>query len=362
MNDVKSAFCGLNFDKRECGDKGICDTLVGLGEFELFCTPGHKGALDSDDVTEFDGESLFPAGSVRFAEREIAAHYGVSHARMLVCGASMGIKAAIMAVGGDIVMPAFTHKSAFSGAELARVNAFTFDCGASDGLPKVPTTEQCVAAIKAHASAKALLITSPDYFGRCAPVGEIAVAAKELGVKLIVDAAHGAHFATDPELFPMGAEKYADIAVLSAHKTLRTLTQAAIGTVNDDSLIDAYDRATELLGTTSPSYRLLASVESGVRYERENKRRYLPLISALKQLRAGVKCLDNDDPLRIVVDARDFRMDGQTLNKRLIERRVMPETYYGDYCVFIITLSDDAAKVDHLKRVLLGIKGERHGR
>lgn len=344
---------------RRCTIEKSANAFAG---FTAFCMPGHKGRLDPLDQSEHDEDYLFPAASVVDAEAKAARHYGVKKARFLVCGASMGIKAAFMAAKCDVVAPGFTHRSAGLGARLAGTKLFTFSTGERGGLANVPAPGDYEKAFSDHPSAKAALVTSPDYFGRTADVGGIKEVCDRLGKLLIVDAAHGAHFASRPDIFPAGGEKYADFAVLSAHKTLRAMTQSAIGAVNNERYFAAYDEAVDLIGTTSPSYRLLSSLENAIAFEKENKEDYDGLARACRELGSRIKCLAVDDPLRIVVDCGAYGTTGERFYYECVRNKIMPETFFGDYCVFIVTLSDKPGKVRGLaekaERILLK-KGKR---
>ena len=326
-------------------------------DFRAFCMPGHKGRLDPLDQSEHDEDCLFPAASVAKAEAKAAKHYGVKKARFLVCGASMGVKAAFIAAKRDTVAPEFTHRSAVLGAFLAGTQLFTFPTGEEFGLPKVPAPADYERAFGVYPTAQAALVTSPDYFGRTADVKGIKAVCERRGKLLIVDAAHGAHFATRPDIFPVGGEKYADFAVLSAHKTLRALTQSAIGAVNNERYFAAYDEALDLIGTTSPSYRLLASLENAIAFEETHGAGYDNLKAACDEFRSRVKCLNTDDPLRITVDCGAYGTTGERFYYECVRRRIMPETFFGNYCVFIITLSDEPEGVrgltDEAEKILL---------
>lgn len=342
--------------KRISGFKSIIEAASALTKNMRFSTPGHKGRLCAADVTEYDEDEFFPADVVENAEKKAASFYSVRAARLLVGGASLGIKAALLAADTDVVAPVFTHRCAFYGAKLARREIFTFDAGESEGLPGLPTPEAVEAAFASHPGAGAALITSPDYFGRCAPVEEIGRVCEKLGKRLLCDCAHGAHFASRPDLFPLGGERVAAIAALSSHKTLRALTQTAVGTVGDESLLARYDEALALLGTTSPSYLLLSSIESAIEFERENAGGYDALVAATKRLKEEVPCIENDDPMRIVVDCGEA--GGKAFMRALICRGVLPEAYYGRYCVFIVTLSDSPGDVDALAEKIRAVLKE----
>lgn len=334
----------------------VSELAAAAGKKAIFATPGHKGALCKTDVSEYG--ALFPAEAVARAEREAAEHYGVVHARISVGGASLAIKAAMMCARCDAVAPAFTHVSAFYGAELAGTKIFTFDAIPEKGLPPVPTYADYERAFDLNPGAGAAIVTSPDYFGRCADVKAIRKVCDERGKLLIADCAHGAHFASRRDIFPDGGERHAHFAALSAHKTLRALTQSAVGTVNDGAFVEAYDEAMELLGTTSPSYPLIASVQNAIAYERENACRYDALIKECERF-YRLPRVHSDDPLRIVVDAAKVGRSGEELYAAMTDAGFIPETHYGDCVVFIVTLSDAVAGVRRLYEALDSALKER---
>lgn len=351
MNDLRTAFfpCG-DKEKREdaAAFSSIRERAAFFSAFDVFSTPGHKGKLDTLDVTEYDEDVLFPGRQVELAEKSGAKHYGVKRLRFSVGGSSLAIKAAVLTVGGDIIAPEFSHRCLKDGLKLIGKTGYFFKTRTEDGLPAVPLRSDYEREISAHPSASAVFVTSPDYFGRTADVASIKELCAERGLKLIVDCAHGAHFASRRDLFPKGGETLADFACLSAHKTLRAYTQSAFGVCNDENYFERYDEAFRLLGTSSPSYLLLAGLESALEYERKNAYRYDALVEAVRALETRVPHLETDDPLRLVVKARD----GKALFDALVRKNIMPETYYGDYVVFIITLSDDEKKTEKLAGVL----------
>jgi arginine/lysine/ornithine decarboxylase len=352
MFDIKTCF-GQDVEREETKcSKGISALVESLPNFDSFCMPGHKGALTRKDLTELDGGNIFPSSSIKNAQNKAAKIYSVKACRFLTGGASQGIKAAVMAVGGDIIAPSFTHRSVKEGTLLSGKRYITFDSGIDEnGLPRVPTLADYEKAIDENPHAKAVVVTSPDYFGRVAPVEKIAKLCHEKGKLLIADCAHGAHFAFRKDIFPKGGESVADFSVLSTHKTLRALTQSAIGVVNAESYLASYDQALALLGTTSPSYLLLSSIESAIDYEVENAKLYDALVTGCNEIRKNKSCLCGGDPLRLTVKFSD----GKKAFDELVKKGIMPEAYYGDTVVFIVTLSDDEEKIKRLNKAMENI-------
>ena len=350
MNDIKDCF-GNNSKRynENTSDISIDALLKERQDFLTFCTPGHKQELCSDDISEWKGGEIFPKNSVAVAEEKTRQHYRVKKLRFLVNGASIGIKASILCASVDFVAPTFSHKSVFDGAKLAKVRAFTFCCTEEDGLPNLPTLNDYIQAFEKYPSAKMAVVTSPDYFGRTVQIEPISNWCKQNNKMLLVDASHGAHFATRPDLFPKGGETFGDFAVLSAHKTLRALTQTAFGVCNNEQYFTQYDDAIELLSTTSPFYPFYAQLNNAIRFEIQNAQKYDELKKACGELKKTIRCKQNDDFLRLVVDC------GKHCEKTfdmLVQNGIMPETYYDRYCIFIVTLSDSVQKVGKLKEIL----------
>lgn len=313
-----------------------------------FHTPGHKGKLLSEDITEIDGGRLFPASEIELAESKIAEAYGADYAFMLTGGSSMGVKAAIMAADTDVLCWTYSHKSVFDGATLASHAVVTVG---SDPL-RPPTPAEIRTALDLVKSIGAVVITSPTYFGFTADLQAIKEVTFARGVKLIVDGAHGAHF-IGSELLPTPPDRYANLCNVSAHKTLDCLTPGAILLGRDATLLEGVKRNLSLLGTTSPSYPLLASIEHSVECLRESRAAYSELHCAIEGFKAEVKTLANDDFTRIVVDAAHYGLTGEELNARLMQNNVYSELAYGDYVVFIATARDKQKEIIALKEAVL---------
>lgn len=300
-----------------------------------FHTPGHKGSLLTYDVTEIDDS--FPGDCITEAQNNAAKFFCSKYCRFLTGGSSMGMKAAIMAVGGDILAPADRHPCVDEGAELAGVELFEYDFGKCDGLQIRPTAEQIGDCLDRNPSVKAVVLLSPDYYGRVIDIS-VAQEIKRRGKILIVDSAHGAHFPVS-DLFPQSYSAIADFCNLSGHKTLPCLTQGAYLTVNNEQYMAGVDHALKLLGTTSPSYLLLASLEYGIEFAKHNAEHYKKLHERLTEIKSAVSTLDNDDFTRLVVDTGS-KNQGEKLYFALKDRGIVAEKYDERYVVFIITVCD----------------------
>ncbi|MDW4726354.1 aminotransferase class V-fold PLP-dependent enzyme, partial [Escherichia coli] len=89
---------------------------------------------------------------------------------------------------------------------------------------------------KKDSSIKAVLITRPNYYGIYQPIEKLVTYCHENNIKIIVDEAHGTHFAL--ECFDKNAMQLGcDISINSYHKTMPAFTQtAAINFNSEDRL------------------------------------------------------------------------------------------------------------------------------
>lgn len=314
-------------------------------------TPGHKGALNASDITEIDDS--FPSDSIQRAQQNTAELLGSRHCRFLVGGSSMGIKANVLAAGGDILLAGNSHRALFEAAKLAKVNAFVVQNEVKDGLSLPLSAEQIEKGLNEHPSVKAVYITSPDYYGYVAR-GEISEVVNGRAY-LFCDGAHGAHFPFRPDLFPKSFSHFADSVNLSAHKTLPAYTQSAFLAVNNDELIGKIDDALELLGTTSPSYILLGGLEYAAQYSKEYAYRYDELKKSVDVFKKSVPCAQNDDFTRLVVDAKRIGLGGEELYLRLKQKGIVAEKHDGRYVVFIVTLLDTVEQIQKLKEEICAV-------
>lgn len=318
-----------------------------------FHTPGHKGKLCSEDITEIEDE--FPLDEVAAAEAKTAAYYGAKRLFYLTGGSSMGVKAMIMSAGGDILAEEKSHVSVREGAELAGVKLFTIKNEIENGLQKPVSAAAVTAALKAHPSVRAVILTSPDYYGFNAS-REAADAVIAAGKKLFIDGAHGAHYAFASGLLDGYVYRVADAYNMSAHKTLPAYTQTAYLAVNDATFAPIAERNLKLLGTTSPSYPMLARLEYAADYAAEHSERYAEIKEWSERFRTEFACADNDDLTRLVVDAEALGESGKSLYARLRERGITAEKYDERYVVFIFTVMDEDGDYELLMEELCAIK------
>ena len=239
-----------------------------------FHTPGHKSAaqalprdLLSLDFTELpDTDSLLEAnGAILAAEEEAARLFGVARTLLSAGGCTLCIQTMLRLAaprGGTIICGRVLHRSAVNAMALLDLRPVWVlprpDAGA--GLPGRVCAQDVAAALDENQDAKAVYLTSPDYYGVLADIGAIGKVCKARGVPLLVDNAHGSHLrflARDLHPASLGAS----MTACSAHKTLPVLTGGAWLNIADKNFAADAKEAMALFASTSPSYPVMASLD-----------------------------------------------------------------------------------------------------
>lgn len=223
------------------------------------------------DVTEVPGtDDLFhPEEMIRESLKLLAQAMGASRSYMLVNGSTCGIYAMIMGLlnkKDKIIVQRNCHKSVHTAIYLGDLESVYVYPKVVEGfnIPSNVSAAEIKRAIEANGDAKAVMITSPTYYGACADIRSIAKLCKEKDILLLVDEAHGAHFNFSSLLPECAINLGADIAVTSFHKTLPALTQTAVLNVSSSlskEQIEKIESKLEMFESSSPSYILLASID-----------------------------------------------------------------------------------------------------
>jgi len=249
-----------------------------------FYAPGHKqGQGVSRKMQDLIGKQVFqadlpelpeldnlfaPTGAIVAAQSLAAQTFGATHTWFLVNGSTSGIIAAILAtcgMGEKIILPRNIHQSAIAGLILSGaipifINPETEPQG---GFAYNVTPEAVSQALIQHPDTKAVMILHPTYQGVCSDLQAIADLTHSYQIPLLVDEAHGAHFAFHADLPPSAMSLGADLAVQSTHKTLSSLTQSSMVHLQGDRVCpQRISKALQLVQSTSPSYLLLASLDA----------------------------------------------------------------------------------------------------
>lgn len=254
------------------------------GDHYPYHMPGHKRNREAGpmasyygiDITEIDGfDDLHHAeGILQEAQERANKLYGGrgTETFYLINGSTCGVLASIMAAaqrGEKILAARNCHRSVYHAAILQELELqYCFvpvieEYGICGGI----NAKEIDRLLKQHADCRAVVITSPTYEGLISDVGAAADVVHAHDKILIVDEAHGAHLGLD-ESAPHGAVACgADLVIHSLHKTLPAMTQTALLHVQGNRVDrDRLRRYLRMLQTSSPSYVLMASMDSCIRY------------------------------------------------------------------------------------------------
>lgn len=258
--------------------------VSGARSHAAFYAPGHKrgqgaparlkallGAqaflVDLPELPELD--NLFaPEGVIRQAQELAAECFGAEQTWFLANGSTCGIEAAILATcgpGEKIIVPRNAHRSVIAGLTLAgAIPIFVApEYDPALGLVLGLAADKIAAVLADYPDTRAILVVSPTYHGLCSDLAAIATLAHDHGIPLLVDEAHGPHFAFHPHLPASALAQGADLVVQSTHKVLGALSQASMlhgqGCRIDRSRLQA---ALQITQSTSPSSLLLASLDA----------------------------------------------------------------------------------------------------
>ena len=266
----------------------------------------------STDITELPGfdNLAHPTGLLKELQERAARVFGAEETWFLVGGSTAGIMVSVFAAfqrGDEVLLASNCHLSVWRAAHLGGMKPVLLETGSSASffdtstMPPLPTVEEGRQAFQAHPALKGMVLTSPSYEGAVADVRGIADAVHGAGGTLVVDCAHGAHFGFHPALPESPVRQGADLVVQSLHKTLPAMTQTAILHRASDRVDSRrIRRFLNTFQTSSPSYVLLASIDSCVNYLgrlSENPTAYAPHSQNSDNFRVKV---ENDNQISAV--------------------------------------------------------------
>ncbi|OLS34167.1 aminotransferase class I/II-fold pyridoxal phosphate-dependent enzyme [Bacillus sp. MRMR6] len=227
--------------------------------------------IDATEITGLD-DLHSPDGIIQEAEELLAELYQVKKSFFLINGSTVGNLAMIMAACEQddlILVQRNCHKSVLNALNLAKVRPvfldpdFVHHWKIASGV-SLDTVEQ---AFSRFPSAKAIILTYPNYYGLVSDLKEISKLAHLYNIPVLVDEAHGSHLIVG-EPFPASAIQCgADVVVQSAHKTLPAMTMGSYMHVNSDLVsIDKIREYLQMFQSSSPSYPIMASLDLARHY------------------------------------------------------------------------------------------------
>lgn len=313
--------------------------------YSRFHVPGHKG--DSEfglpyDVTELDKtDDLYNShGPIKRLENLVSGVYGSGFTIFSTQGNTLCIQTMLHLVfrnGGKLIVARNCHRSVVSTMGLLGITPVWVRVGCDENV----NCEDILDKLKKNPDAKAVFVTSPDYFGRMVDIRKIKSLCGD--IPLLVDNAHGSHLVFfDSHPIALGADIVAD----SAHKTLPVLTGGAWLHVSkrfSDLAKIKYEDAKEsmkVFGSTSPSFVVLVSLEKCALWLKEHAREeFFKLKDRVDKIRKKAKSIFLSypifDPVRITLETFRLGIFGEILYDFFIQFKITPEFVSGGTSVLI---------------------------
>lgn len=343
--------------------------------------PGHKRNLElmknfnpyAIDITEIDGfDNLHNAEDVILDSMNRAARlYHSKHTFYLVNGSTSGILTGISGCtnkGDKILMARNCHKAAYHAVLLNELEPVYLYPQYDDkkGIQCGYSAKYIKRMLIKNPDVSLIVLTSPTYEGVISEIEEICKLAHERNIPVLVDEAHGAHFAFH-EAFPTSAvDLGADVVIQSVHKTLPAFTQTALLHVNSNLAdLDRIKTYSSIYQTSSPSYVLMAGIDKCIdMIEKEGTKLFDNLITNLKDFYREAKSLRNlrvinyegRDLSKIIISTKETNMTGTKLYDILLtDYKLQMEMAEADYVLAIATIGDTkegfVRLIDALKRI-----------
>ncbi len=342
-------------------------------DFLRLHTPGHQARCEFInkisprlDITEIDGsDSLYHSdGIIADLENEISELYQTQS--VISAGGSTLCIQTMVSLFKDRTFVAMrsSHVSFYNVCTLLDIQPewINFSCeNLYQNIPRPCDIEKALGKTKEPA---AVYITSPNYYGIRADIKGISEVCKKYNAVLIVDNAHGSHLKfTDLDEHPISLG--ADICCDSFHKTLPTLTGAAVL----HSRVGMFDKREikynmSMFGSTSPSYLIMDSIGLCVDWLKKEGR------SCFNQLAKNKKRLTENlslnflqtDCSKITIDCLNVRNGVPGLVALLKKYKIEPEYTDSRYVTLIISPFLNDMDWDRLRECLSKVEIEANKR
>jgi arginine/lysine/ornithine decarboxylase len=295
-------------------------------------------------------------------------------------GSSLSVHVAIMSVvgpGDTLVMARNGHKSSFAGLVLSGARPVYVDPYYDEQLEIAHevVVEDLAKTLEAHPEAKAVMISTPSYYGTSGDVKAIADLCHERDLPLVTDDAWGLDYALSghPDL-PAGAlAQGADLAIGSVHKTLTGLSQTSVLSVGSDRIdTERLQLCFELEESTSASGLLLSSIDGArAQFVREGKELLDRAIRSARLLRQRLAdevpelhVIDTDllesrpgvvgvDPTHVLIETAPIGLTGyQAMDWVRLQRHIDIELADHRRIMPLITFAHGEPEVDRLVAAL----------
>ena len=366
-----------------------------------FHTPGHKGGRGMESLLRNElGESVKvdvslmselddihePETYIKEAQDLAAQTYGSDACFWAVNGTSQAIHAMLMTAlkpGEKVLLPRNAHRSVAGGLILGGIDA-TFmqpDYCEAFGINFQVQPQAVEVALDKDASIKAVLLTSPNYYGVAADVEAIAKICNDRNVVLLVDEAHGPHLGFSDLLPKSALQCGADACAQSTHKIVGAMTQCSMLHVQGQRLdVTRVADVMSVLTTTSPNYLLMASLDAArAQLQVRGKEMAEDAVMAANKLRAlcskyaGLKLLSEADcgglkldTTKVTVNFAEWGYTGIEAGDLFRKAGIAVELVDAQNVLFLVTYADVTsdyetalAKIDTVLKNMEAIKRDR---
>lgn len=322
--------------------------------------------------TVFRYESTTPIGK---AQAHVADVYGVPFAYPSTSGTTpLNVMALLCLVhpGDTVLVQRDSHVSVLAAIIHAGLQPayiiphYSESLGVTIGV----TAKELCKALDDYPEVRAVFLTYPNYFGIATDIDALAQITNSRKIPLVVDSAHGSHWAFHPS-FPQRAEKAGvQIVTYSTHKTCPALGQGSIALLNSESLVPRFYEVVNNLGFVSTSFSsiILTSLFNGIdmlsaRGETLFNDRLGMANWARQEINqiAGLRCFGMEevqpgfcdlDPLRLTVDVSGIGLTGYEAESILIEHGCYPEMGTIKNVLFLVTLGIGWKEIRRLVKLL----------
>lgn len=346
-----------------------------------FHTPGHKGGrgmqrllrqelggsvqMDVSLMSELD-DIHEPQTYIKEAQKLAAQAYGSDACFWAVNGTSQAIHAMLLTAlnpGEKLLLPRNAHRSVAGGLILGGIEAVYMqpEFNEAFGLQLQVSPAAVEAALSKDSAIKAVLLTSPNYYGVAADVRAIAASCHAHGAVLLVDEAHGPHLGFSELLPPSALQCGADACAQSTHKILGAMTQCSMLHVRGERLdVQRAADVMSVLTTTSPNYLLMASLDAArAQVQSYGKQLAEQAVEAAAKLRrlcaahAGLRVLEEEacgglrlDTTKVTVNFAAWGYTGIEVGEALRRERIAVELVDAYNVLFLVTYADNTPDYD----------------
>lgn len=379
----------LGFLLEHAGKNTVSFHMPGHKGSRLFRSLGYDDAVESLvdlDITEIEGaDNLFkPETIIRETMNKYKEIYESRESFLLINGSSSGIIASIAACvnrGEKIIMARNCHKSVFAGVDMAGAEPVYVYPNVIEGFDITGEISACEVkkVLDENPDGKCLILPSPNYYGICNNIEELARLCHDKEVILIVDQAHGAHlkpfeiYTEGGEPFPKSAESQgADIVINSTHKTLCSFTQSAVLNIMTRAVDKGrVEDCLQIMESTSPSYILTASLDMNADIILQRGEELfgkwfnnLNYFYAEADKLSGINVMRHSmlDFSKINIDASELGYRGFQLEEELRKEGIFSELVAGNVVMCMTGIGNEREDFDRLLEVLRKLSAESEGR